>query len=97
MGLTGNHSGADDGISFTIVARAKRRAAVARAVGRQSSDTRVGKAAARRVATTRYLLNVNVLIALIDPAHGQHDAAHGKNTSTNRIIVVQVFAHRQLL
>lgn len=25
---------------------------------------------------TRYLLDVNVLIALIDPAHVQHDAAH---------------------
>ena len=25
---------------------------------------------------TRYLLDVNVLIALIDPAHLQHDAAH---------------------
>jgi hypothetical protein len=26
---------------------------------------------------TRYLLDVNVLIALIDPAHVQHDRAHG--------------------
>lgn len=26
---------------------------------------------------TTYLLDVNVLIALIDPAHVQHDAAHG--------------------
>lgn len=25
---------------------------------------------------TRYLLDVNVLIALIDPAHIQHDRAH---------------------
>lgn len=25
---------------------------------------------------TRYLLDVNVLIALVDPAHVQHDAAH---------------------
>ena len=26
---------------------------------------------------TTYLLDVNVLIALVDPAHVQHDAAHG--------------------
>ena len=25
---------------------------------------------------TRFLLDVNVLIALVDPAHVQHDAAH---------------------
>ena len=25
---------------------------------------------------TRYLLDVNVLIALVDPAHVQHDQAH---------------------
>ena len=26
--------------------------------------------------TTRFLLDVNVLVALVDPAHVQHDAAH---------------------
>ncbi|MDD2810539.1 TA system VapC family ribonuclease toxin [Rhodoferax sp.] len=33
---------------------------------------------------TRYLLDVNVLIALIDPAHVQHDKAHTWFVSTGR-------------
>ncbi|OIN94388.1 MAG: VapC toxin family PIN domain ribonuclease [Comamonadaceae bacterium CG1_02_60_18] len=33
---------------------------------------------------TRYLLDVNVLIALIDPAHVQHDKAHTWFASTGR-------------
>lgn len=33
---------------------------------------------------TRYLLDVNVLIALIDPAHIQHDRAHDWFASTGR-------------
>ena len=33
---------------------------------------------------TRYLLDVNVLIALIDPAHVQHDRAHDWFTAQGR-------------
>jgi len=33
---------------------------------------------------TTYLLDVNVLIALIDPAHVQHDAAHAWFASTGQ-------------
>lgn len=33
---------------------------------------------------TRYLLDVNVLIALIDPAHVQHDRAHAWFAATGR-------------
>jgi uncharacterized protein len=33
---------------------------------------------------TRYLLDVNVLIALVDPAHIQHDAAHDWFGGTGR-------------
>ncbi|MGA2570160.1 MAG: TA system VapC family ribonuclease toxin [Terracidiphilus sp.] len=33
---------------------------------------------------TRYLLDVNVLIALIDPAHVQHDRAHDWFAATGR-------------
>lgn len=34
---------------------------------------------------TRYLLDVNVLIALIDPAHVQHDTAHAWFASTGSL------------
>lgn len=33
---------------------------------------------------TAYLLDVNVLIALVDPAHVQHDAAHDWFARTGR-------------
>jgi len=46
------------------------------ASGHVKSYLRAGPAARRRDTVTRYLLDVNVLIALIDPAHVQHDRAH---------------------
>jgi len=36
------------------------------------------------IPPTRYLLDVNVLIALIDPAHVQHDRAHDWFAATGR-------------
>jgi uncharacterized protein len=40
--------------------------------------------ASGRVAVTRFLLDVNVLIALIDPTHVQHDRAHDWFAKTGR-------------
>jgi hypothetical protein len=40
-------------------------------------DIGVSAAVGRGITVNRFLLDVNVLIALIDPAHIQHDRAHG--------------------
>src|SRR5260370_39492055 len=40
------------------------------------SDSGTSQPVARRTARMTFLLDVNVLIALIDPVHVQHDAAH---------------------
>jgi predicted nucleic acid-binding protein len=40
-------------------------------------DVGVSAAVGRGIAVNRFLIDVNVLIALIDPAHIQHDRAHG--------------------
>src|ERR1700675_3244729 len=39
-------------------------------------DVGVSAAVGRGITVNRFLLDVNVLIALIDPAHIQHDRAH---------------------
>lgn len=41
-----------------------------------AGDARTGQSVARRAALMAYLLDVNVLIALLDPAHVRHGTAH---------------------
>jgi hypothetical protein len=55
---------------------AQRRAVAARRSRRRAGHPRTGQSASRRTAVSRCLLDVNVLIALIDPAHVQHDQVH---------------------
>ena len=43
---------------------------------RRASHAGTGEPTARRAAVTPFLLDVNVLIAPLDPTHTQHDAAH---------------------
>src|ERR1700712_3619442 len=61
--------------------RAQRHPAAARPKARRHRHRRYGQCSARRAAVT-YLLDVNVLIALVDPAHVGHDAAHRWFTRT---------------
>ena len=57
-------------------ADSKRSASAGGSRRRRASDAGAGEPAARRTAGTPELLDVNILIALRDPTHAQHDAAH---------------------